>query len=191
MNDNKLDKFKELMGGMAELVLGRAEQTDKAAEEAGATFKAIGEWSEADLKAFIQKCMGDVGTKQTDPAEPDADDKNKKAAKEAAREAAVTHTLTAIQTSLKGLQENDEKIASALGQLGKMQTASAEAIKALQGDLPKSLASLKRSAAMDNIIPETVAAQAAPSLKRDNSFGDFLSFAVTGGSANGGKPPAG
>lgn len=188
MDDKKENKLKELLGGMAELVLGKAEATDKAAESTGATFKAIGEWGEAELKAFVKKCMDEMmsGAKA---AEPDADDKAK--AKEAqVKEAQTTKALDAIQLSLKELQSNDEKIAVALKQMFDAQKANAESIKALQGDLPKSLASLKRSTALDNIIPEKVVEAHVPSLKQDGGFGDFMNFAVTG-STNGGKPPAG
>ena len=189
MDDKKENKLKELLGGMAELVLGKAEATDKAAETSGVAFKAIGEWSESDLKAFVKKCM-DETMKAHMPVEPDADDKAKAAKEAQVKEVQTTKALDAIQASLKELQGNDEKIASAIGTLGKMQTANAEAIKALQGDLPKSLASLKRSNALDNIIDEKVVEAHVPSLKQDGGFGDFMQFAVTG-SANGGKPPAG
>src|SRR3990167_152010 len=188
MDDKKENKLKELLGGMAELVLGKAEATDKAAEESGVAFKAIGEWSEADLKAFVKKCMDE--TMKAHMPEPDADDKAKAAKEAQVKDAQTTKALDAIQTSLKELQGNDEKIAAAIGMLGKMQTANAESIKALQGDLPKSLASLKRSTASDNIIDEKVVEAHVPSLKQDGGFGDFMQFAVTG-SANGGKPPAG
>jgi hypothetical protein len=113
-----------------------------------------------------------------------------KAVKEAQTKDVTNKALEAIQLSLKELQGNDEKIAEAINGLGRMQSANAEAIKALQGDLPKSLSSLKRSTAPDNLIPEEVVAKYTPSLKQDNGFGDFISFAVTGNAKNG-KLPAG
>ncbi len=193
MNDNeKAAKLKEHLGAIFGLVMNKAEATDKAAEATGTTFKEgdekkpdekkpsgkFGDMDETEAKAFVGKCMDEYMASYDEKRK----DKSEKETKQ------VTDTLEALQVSLKSLQSNDEKIATALNTIATAQKANNDAIKALQGDLPKSLKSLARSEAIDNIIPEVVAKQFAPANQNSDGLGSFLDWAATG-NANGNKPP--
>jgi hypothetical protein len=200
MNDEKKKALRVLIGDKAaDAILGKADQTDKAAEAIGIAFKQaevdppepdaddkekdkgkgkkkFGDMDESEMKEFIKKCIADQGTED-----------KAKSAKEAQE---LTVTLESIQTGLKAAAENDTKIANALTTINASLKANSESIKALQGDLPKSLAHLKRSAAEDNVIPDATAKQFAPAQQTKDGLGGFLDFAVSGG-ANGKTPPAG
>lgn len=167
MDTTKLDKFKELMGGMAALVLNQAEQTDKAAEQSGATFKAktVADMDEVELKSFIVKCMDEYA--QTDKAKSE-------------KETQIVSTLETLSASLVTLKSNDEQIATALNAMGKTMKANADAVAALQGDLPKSLASLKRSNADDNIVSDAKVKEVINQIAQPTGQFDFFNWAATG-----------
>lgn len=105
MDKEKFDALKDLVGdSLAQELINQSESVQKSAELAGVKFKEKGEESappppdtiagmtKADLKEFIQKCMGDMGK-----------------AKEAEAQATETHTkatqaLAEELTKLKNLQ---------------------------------------------------------------------------------------
>lgn len=195
MNEEKKKALRVLIGDKAaDAIFGKADQTDKAAEAIGLAFKAaaaedeeekakpkmetkkFGDMDEAELKAFVKKCMDEYMSAGKEKSQKETDE--------------LKTTLESIQTGLKNASDNDAKIANALSTINTALKSNSDSIKALQGDLPKSLKHLARSNAEDNVVSKETADQYKPKQQTGDGLGMFLDFAVTG--ANGGKaPPAG
>lgn len=220
MDNEKLTKFRELMGPLAELVLGKAEATEKAAESTGLSFKEkVGSMTEEEFKEFLQEAVTKAANPfaKPDPDEPDddeemteeekkiaADKKKKKDGEMTKKETDLTTALSAIQTALqttqkdarridlalKQAQENDVKIAQAMQQMNEAQKKSEKAIKSLLGDLSKSVAKGYRASQDDETTTDETKAKEAGPGQKDSAFSNFLDFAISG-SSNGNQPPAG
>lgn len=220
MDNEKLTKFRELMGPLAELVLGKAEATEKAAESTGLSFKEkVSNMTEEEFKEFLQEAVTKAANPfaKPDPDEPDddeemtdeekkvaADKKKKKDGEMTKKETDLATALSAIQTALqttqkdaqridlalKQAQENDVKIAQAMQQMNEAQKKSEKAIKSLLGDLSKSVAKGYRASQSDDTVTDETKAKEAGPGQKDSAFSNFLDFAVSG-STNGNQPPAG
>jgi L-lactate utilization protein LutC len=205
MDDKKLDALKQLVGDkVTEEILAKATETDKAAEAAGVKFKAksVSELSITDLQTLIvetvkgasvttkqmtcPKCgkVADAGDKYCDncgaklptegkATEPDEDDKSKKDHADASAIA-----LKQVTDVLAKMQSDNATVAKQVNDQG-------QAIATLMGELPRSLSSLRRSNAEDNITNKP---PKGPAQKSGDASGvdDFFEFAVTG-STNGNK----
>lgn len=137
MDSTKEAKLKELIGSdAASKVLGKAATTEKAADNAGVTFKEgeqpapapqdnprkIGDMTEGEFTSFLGNAMKGITAGVSE------------------KEAKTEEILSTVQASLKSAQDADEHILAELAAIKVAHKAAQEQLAELRGDLPRSQA---------------------------------------------------
>lgn len=129
MAQEKFDALKELVGdSLAQELVRQSEAVQKAADKAGVKFKekqdappepkTIGAMTEADLKAFVEKCLGDM---QKSAKETEAQDtKHAEATKALSEEIAKLKNLQGIASKRVG--ELEKQLADLSGEQPRVNT---------------------------------------------------------------------